>query len=87
MPPRSERSTAAFVCGYCGMCLVYNDTENPYYKCMEYKNGVTVSCKGNRVYESDLKVLTLTALKEADQNLLRQLHTAKQCDCQGAKAN
>ena len=54
---------------------------------MEYKNGVTVSCKGNRVYESDLKVLTLTALKEAAQNLLRQLHTAKQCAYKGAKAN
>lgn len=75
------------VCGYCGMCLVYNDTENPYYKCMEYKNGVTVSCKGNRVYESDLKVLTLTALKEEAQNLLKQLHTAKQCAYKGAKAN
>lgn len=66
------------VCGYCGMALTYIRSENPYYKCREYKNGVTVSCKENRAYESDLMVLALQAIKEEAQNIRRQTQASDQ---------
>lgn len=75
------------ICGYCGMSLSYHHSENSYYNCQEYKNGVTVSCKGNRAYECDLMVLTLQAIKEEARNLQQQIQTARKTTYKGSKTN
>ena len=83
----SPRMFYNIVCGYCGMSLSYHYSENPYYNCQEYKNGVTVSCKGNRAYESDLNVLVLKSIKEEARKLQQQIQTAKQTTYKGSKTN
>ena len=75
------------ICGYCGMSLTYHHSENSYYNCQEYKNGVTLSCKGNRAYESDLIVLTLQAIREETRRLQQQIQTAKKTAYKGSKTN
>ena len=75
------------VCGYCGMSLSFYNVKNPYYMCNEYKNGVTIGCKCNRVYESDLLVLTLMAIKEEAKKFQEQIQLAKKTTRKNSRAN
>lgn len=75
------------VCGYCGMSLSFYNVKNPYYMCNEYKNGVTIGCKCNRVYESDLLVLTLMAIKEEAKKFQEQIQLAKKATRKNSRAN
>ena len=75
------------VCGYCGMSLSFYNAKNPYYICNEYKNGVTIGCKCNRVYESDLLVLTLMAIKEEARKFQEQIQVAKKAARKNSRAN
>ena len=55
--------------------------------CNEYKNGVTIGCKCNRVYESDLLVLTLMAIKEEAKKFQEQIQLAKKATRKNSRAN
>lgn len=97
-PERQHRQTARLdkessrlfynvVCGYCGISLSFYNTKNPYYMCNDYKNGVTVGCKCNRVYESDLLVLTLMAIKEETRKFQAQIRVAEKAVHKNSRAN
>lgn len=75
------------VCGHCGMALSFYNAKNPYYMCNDYKNGVTIECKCNRVYESDLLVLTLMLIKEEARKFQEQIQSAKKVTRQNNRAN
>ncbi len=90
-PPKKSKNTPRMFynvsCGYCGMSLNYNHPNNAYYVCQQYKDGVTVACKDNRVYEKDLMVLTLQAIKEEALKIKKNIEAVKKANYKGSKAN
>ena len=90
LPKKNEDTPRMFYnvfCGYCGMFLNYNHFNNSYYVCQQYKDGVTVACKDNRVYEKDLMVLTLQAIKEEALKIKKSAKAIKRVNYKGGKTN
>ena len=80
-PSSAKKSVSLFhrkiQCGYCGLAMTRKESRTPYYVCETYKNNPESSCPDERIYESVLTEVVLTAIRKQAQ-LFRRTEAERQ---------